>query len=295
MKKNLYYQHVFGRTNAIKEFIYNFFLAISSWPRLILEVFLRKNMGERYFSFSNCVLIIVILCYLPFPITQLKSAVQAFSPGQAGSGQANINDYMRSMGGSMGGAVNRPATSENDSGQQSDFIHVTTTNITWYLFLIGFFIAALKRRKEVERLPSVFDFARFSLSSGVTVPALFNVKIGKRPTDIRVVSTIIEPAIFLIIGFILHLCQQLVGDLLMICSVIYSLSYFAAYHIGDNYIMDKIDEIICNENLKESLVEGREPVNNKGFNFEPRMPNDPGFRKTVYESFFEEEESSDAY
>ena len=296
MKKNLYYAHVFGRTNAIKEFIYNFFLAIASWPRLILEVFLRKNMGERYFSFSNVVLMLLILCYLPFPISQIKGAMQAFSPnqftsGQVNPGQININSYMQSLG---AGSLNRPQMPQQDSGQSSNFLHVLTTNITWYVFLAGVLFFALKRRKEVERLPSVFDFARFSLSTGNPYQALYNLPIGKQKADIRLVSTIIEPGICLVIGLVLIAAQQIVGDLIVICSVIYSLSYFAAYHIGDNYIMDKIDEIICNEDLKDSLVEGREPLNDRGFNFEPKMPNDPEFKRKVYESFFEEEESTEA-
>lgn len=291
MKKNLYYAHVFGRTNAIKEFIYNFFLAIASWPRLILEVFLRRNMGERYFSFSNAILILLVLCWLPFPIMKVKDTMNAFSTSQSNPSKLNLNELMQSQG----GGFNRPPGEQNESGGNSNFVHVITTNVTWYLFLVAFFFAALKRRKEIERLPSVFDFARFSLSTGLPLPAMFKVKLGKGETDIRIVSTIVEPAGFLIIGFILFLLHQLVGNLLMICSVIYSLSYFAAYHIGDNYIMDKIDEIICNEELKDSLVEGREPTDNRGFNFEPRMPNDPEFKRKVYDSFFEEDESSEAF
>lgn len=231
------------------------------------------------------------MCWLPFPITKFKDTVKAFSPTEVSSGKMNLNDLMQSQG----GAFNRPQANQNDSGESSDFIHVIKSNITWYLFLAVFFAAALKRRKEVERLPSVFDFARFSLSNGSPHPALYKFKLGKMETDVRIVSTIIEPAICFVIGFILFVLHQLVGNLLMVCSVIYSLSYFAAYHIGDNYIMDKIDEIICNEELKETLVDGREPVNDRGFNFEPRMPENPEYKKKVYESFFEEEESSEAF
>ena len=53
MTKNLYYRTVFMRVNSIKEIILGFFLAIASYPRMLLEVFTRKNMGERYFSLAT--------------------------------------------------------------------------------------------------------------------------------------------------------------------------------------------------------------------------------------------------
>ena len=95
MKKSLYYEHVFRRTNAIKEFIYSFFLAIASWPRLLLEVFLRRNMGERYFSFSTAVILLLILCWLPFPITAFRGAMNLMSPSPAANQQINLNSYLQ--------------------------------------------------------------------------------------------------------------------------------------------------------------------------------------------------------
>lgn len=61
MKKNLYFQTMFQRTNGIKMIILDFFLSIASWPRLMIEVFIRKNFGERYFSLAAAITITVIL------------------------------------------------------------------------------------------------------------------------------------------------------------------------------------------------------------------------------------------
>jgi hypothetical protein len=53
--------------------------------------------------------------------------------------------------------------------------------------------------------------------------------------------------------------------------------------------MDKIDEMICSEELVNSFVEGREPSQTRGFHASARKPADPEIRRKVAESFFEYE------
>ncbi|CAG5011145.1 hypothetical protein DYBT9275_04891 [Dyadobacter sp. CECT 9275] len=57
MKTNLYYRAVFRRQSMLNEFVMDFFLYFCSYPRLMLEVFVRKNFGERYFSFFSALMI----------------------------------------------------------------------------------------------------------------------------------------------------------------------------------------------------------------------------------------------
>ena len=83
--------------------------------------------------------------------------------------------------------------------------------------------------------------------------------------------------------------EQLIGFILVICSIVYSLSYRAAYYQGDQFVMDKIDEMICNEELVKSFVEGRTPDETRGFNFYGRRPADPETRRRVAETFVEDE------
>ena len=44
-KSNLYFQHVYGRKNLLMEFFNEVFLKISSYPRMVIEVMIRKNYG----------------------------------------------------------------------------------------------------------------------------------------------------------------------------------------------------------------------------------------------------------
>lgn len=66
MKKNLIFSSQFSRRNHIKEFFMGLFLDIASWPRLLLEVFVRRNMGERYFSFASVITLFLLLAAVPF-------------------------------------------------------------------------------------------------------------------------------------------------------------------------------------------------------------------------------------
>ena len=253
MKKNLYYQIMYRRGNFIKEFILGLFMGISSWLRLLLEVFIRKNMGERYFSFSSSIIVAVLLALLPFQIAE----VHRFFSG----------DF--------------------------SFWQVIGRNILWYLYLIAFLYHADLRRREVKRLPSVFDFARFSLSTGNIHPQFYNFSIDGTTPSVRTIETLLEPAFFFIIGLLLAIIGQSLGILLIVCSIIYSLSYVAAYHLGDNFVMDTIDEMICNEELVAAFVEGRDPSQTRGFNPYGRKPSDPEMRRRVVDDMMGGENTQD--
>jgi hypothetical protein len=253
MKKNLYYEAVFQRTNVIKILILSFFLAIASWPRLLLEVFVRKNFGERYFSIVSAVTIFFILAFVPY----FRSSISGFY-----------------------GSPSLWSTIKNDP--------------VWYLFLAAFLVMSILRQREVNREPSVFDFARFSLSNGLIDKRFYKIKVFGKPANPRNISTILEPGMFLAIGILLILLDQSVGILIAICSICYSLSYYGAYYIGDNFIMDKIDKMICNEELVDSFVGEKTPDQTRGFNAYGRRPANVDLRRKLVDSFFEDEDVTEA-
>lgn len=257
MKKNLYYKSMYGRSNVLKGSILAFFFAFSSYPRLLLEVFIRKNFGERYFSFMSAITVTIFLSIFPFV--------------SAGISQ------MLSFGG---------------YGRSFDFGDLFQHYFTWYLFLIAFMYKSMERDEEVKRLPSVFDFARFSLSTGERHPRILDFKWKGKSLDIRQVETLVEPGLFFFIGLFLMLIGQRVGTLLVICSIFYSLSYVAAYMIGDHFIMDKIDELILSEELVESFVEGRDSSETRGVSIYGRRPTDPETRRKLAEMFIEDTEET---
>jgi uncharacterized membrane protein HdeD (DUF308 family) len=246
MKKNLYYRTVFKRSNTLKEGFLSFFLAFCSWPRMLIEVFIRKNQGERYFSFSGALTLLIILTLLPL-----------FSP------------FSQLYG--------------------SSFTSFLGIFLTWYLYLAGFLYMTIQRRNEIKRLPSVYDFGRFSLSTGYIHPQFRTLEFMGKPFSIRTIETLLEPGVFGVAGFVLWMSGQPIGFILLVSGIFYSFSYMAAYHQGDNFVMDKIDEMICNEELVKAFVEGRSPDETRGLNYYGRRPADPEARRRIAETFIEEE------
>lgn len=249
MKKNMYYRAVIRRHYAIDEAILNFFLAFSSLPKLLLEVFIRKNMGERYFSLT------------------------------AGLGMAFILGILPLM---YDGAMSRFFNGYSSETFQLKFA-------SWYVFLVAFLFMCFRRYEEIQRLPSVFDFGRFSLSTGEVFPQFFEFEIGGKKPDIRLIETLLEPGACALIGLPLMWLGQPIGTVIFVSSIFYSLSYMGAYRQGDHFIMDKIDEMICNEEMVDSFVEGRDASQTRGVSFYGRRPADPETRRKLVDSFIEED------
>lgn len=66
MKKTLNFSQTLQRVNEVKAMIYSFFLYFASYPRLLLEVFIRKGFGERYFKLSSALTVALLLAVWPF-------------------------------------------------------------------------------------------------------------------------------------------------------------------------------------------------------------------------------------
>lgn len=66
MKRNLYYRQMYQGNTRIDAVGAHYASGIMSWGRMLLEVFIRKNFGERYFSLGKAVIAFVILIVVPF-------------------------------------------------------------------------------------------------------------------------------------------------------------------------------------------------------------------------------------
>jgi hypothetical protein len=250
MQKNLYYRTVLRRQNVLKNFFLDGFLNAASYPRLLLEVFVRRNFGERYFNFASAVTVFVLGALIPVILNKTGNFIRR------GYGYSEGSNFW-------------------------------TSYTTWYLFLFAFLYFAWQRRKEVKRNPSVFDFGRFSLYSGDIHPAFLNVKIAGKVQSTRTIETLIEPGIFLLAGLLLGLLGQQVSWLLVISSLAYRFSYVAAYKHGDNFVMDMIDESILNEELESAFINNEDASNTRGVRFYARKPNSKMLRRKLSTHFTE--------
>lgn len=241
-KVNLYYSTIYKRQNGFKMFFLGLAYSVSSYPRLIMEVFIRRSMGERYYNLGAALFIGIILTILPLALTA----------GFAGMSTGEI----------------------------------ASKYLSWYTFFAAFFYFNSIRYREIKREPSVFDFGKFSMSTGYSLPFFRTITLFGKRANPRSIAIIYEPGLFVIGGFLLYLLGQQLGILCMVCGVIYSLSYMAAYKMGDEFVMDQIDQMICKEEMYDSFVLSRMPEETRGFNFFGRGPQDEGQREDLMDSFF---------
>lgn len=257
MKRRTYYQTFYQRNNIIKTMLGELLQSIAIAFRMFIEVFTRKNFGERYFSFPLGIFLAAALALMPY--------IKAFK-----------------------GPYSSP-----------DIMDVIIDNITWYIYVAAFLVFCWFRKQEIKRLPSVFDFERFSLSTGsfqlFMIDLFMKIEISGKPIVLdddnniyaRRYEILLEPLIPFLLGILLMILKQPIGTILVISSLLYSYSYAVAYTRGDHFMMDKIDEMICNEGLVSTFVEGSEETH-KGFRPYGRKPVDEDKRRQMFDSMTED-------
>lgn len=248
MKKNLYYREVVGRNNILKKVIYDFAQKFASYPKIIIEVFLRKNFGERYFSLASSITVAVILALIPLGLKAWYDSSGAYR-----------------------------------FGPMNFWLHYGT----WYVFLAAFIYFFIKRNREIKHNPSVFDFEKFSLYSGDIDKRFRNPKYLGFVPNIRTIEIYLEPAVFFVAGIALAILQQTLSNIFWLVSIIYAISYAAQYKKGDHFVMDKIDEMIMNEEMETAFVEDEPADKTRGVRFYAKKPNARDLRKKVSENFIE--------
>lgn len=258
MKKQLSYRNVFQRENLIKKGIYTLFLSLASYPRLVLEVLIRKNFGERYFSLASGISVGLILGFIPV-ITK-----------------------------NIGGFLFRNQFGEGYYHEYGFWTRYTT----WYLFLAIFVYSIYLRWKESRRKPGIFNFEKFSLYMGEINPFFYNIELFGKKATTRKIEIYYEPALFFLAGLFLKFLGQPLGWLFIICSIFYCVSYAAAYSFGDNFTLDKIDEMIQNEKMHDAFVGENDNSNQHGFRWYGDRPNNKDQREKLYKTMFEDEDSA---
>lgn len=266
-EKTLQYSSRFGRDESwLKLIIWQFFLIFQSPGRMLIEVFIRRDFGERYFRLSTAIGIFLFLVLWP-----LKPLVEREIMGFYLSGP-----YGRDL--------------PDLYSQQDHTWHFLSYGL-WYVYAGLFLWVCIGHHKAMKRAPSVFDFARYSMSSGYINKKFADMaKNFGREGDIRFIEIWLEPLPFFLIGFMLSGMGQQLGPLLMASAVVYSFSYRMAYRWGDNYVMDIIDNMIVNRDLTASFVDDVDPSETGGYRFLGRKPSDPRKRRAVLDNRMPDED-----
>lgn len=241
MKRNLYYKMVI-KHSALENNSVNLLIHILELPKTILLPFLRKNMGERYFSLLLA-LFMAGLIYIAIPYLKLGSVANVY--------------------------------------------HLQIFNTL-------FVVMSIVRYLQIRQAPSVFDFAKFSYYDGDYYPFFKKIKINGKSFSDRTIDIFIEPAFVLIIGFIITVVfTSPAGLLIMICAVCYSVSNLLKARLADHFIMDKIDEIICNQEFSTSFAKGEEVSPRKIPISYPNRPTNDELRNNISDLFKDDKDDDD--
>lgn len=261
MKKNLYFRTVLRRRSLLKEKTLNFLLKYASAPRMLLEVFIRRKFGRRYFSFYSALMLAAIMIGVVKAYMWVESVISFLFPRQLFAYKAGETE------------ANMPPAGPDQ--------------LFWfYAFLGAFLLFSAWRQLEITNRPNRYDFDHFSLSSGEFNPWVLRLCKVVGITNVRYIETYVEPGLVLLLAAVVDSLFDLnIAYFLMLMSLFYSLSYMAAYEIGDNFVMDKVDERICNEELERAFVEGLDSSQTRGVRFYGRAPSDQNTRRKMAESF----------
>lgn len=256
MQQNLYFRTAFRRENVIKSFLFDLMMKLSSYPKLIIEVVLRKNFGRRYFSLTSALTVLILILAIPVFSHRLTSFIGKYY------------------------------------GESSGFWEIYGT---WYVYAVIYAYFAFRRWLEVKYSPSAFDFTKFSLYAGDIDLRFSKIDFFGKP-DIRIIETLFEPALYFVFGGLLYfLLGQNVGMLFMVCSVFYSISYRAAYKQGDDFILDKIDEALMNEQFGNAFIEGFYGPRAKGVTYYMQKPTSRSLREKMTDSIVVDNYGDDNY
>ncbi len=282
-KKPDYYQP-YKRVQIAKELLADLFIGISSWPRLVLEIPLRRDLGERFFSLGTCIWIVTL-----FAVTPYLTLIDWRAVFSQRTSYMSIDDLPK-----------------------FSLWQLAKLYPGWYFLTTLFLGAAVKRRLEIVRYNRIWDMNRYSYSSGKIYPIFYNpwtIRLSLREgqfklgsvhigflgrtftlyaslvrvfVSARTVETFIEPVFGFVCGYLIrNLISETAGYLIQVCSVMYSFSSIAFYYRGDHFFMDRNDGRIIAEEHEQTFITNA-PINpESGYRYVGRRPATQELRKRL--------------
>ncbi|MGN7822917.1 hypothetical protein ACTJJB_22550 [Chitinophaga sp. 22536] len=197
--------------------------AVSLYPRLLLETFIRRNFGRRYYSFSNALKIAFVLAVLPlffwFPVFHFLFPALFPAPGYS----TDTPTYF--------------------------WAHYAT----WYAFIAAFLVCAVQRKREAMKNRNM------TTGLGTSFPFFDKIRLFGQPLTGRFIETIAEPLFTFLIGWFLYKLGEKIGIVIMVSSVCYSISYLYAYRSADEKLMDMHDDQQSGTVYRDALSGAKQP------------------------------------
>ncbi len=274
MKTNRYYRTVLQRSNSFVQWFTGLFDAFASSCLLLLEVFIRKDFGKRYFNFQSVIQLAFLLAVIPVLILKVPEWLGMMGLGSSPS--------LSTFDGTIPAPVSRKLSS------------LFPRYLCWYVFIAGFLAIGLWHQIAMMFGKPANDTYKFSLYSGTFHPLFERIKIPGILVNGRLVECLLEPLFFFVIGVFFWMIGQTLGYLLMFASFTYAMHYVGSYRKGDHFVMDILDGMISNAEMENAFVKGLDGSQTNGFQFRGTLPADEELRRTMLPLILEEEEAVSA-
>ena len=232
-----YFRAVYYYENILKSVGYGFIKALAHWPSILIHVFTRKNMGERYYTLAAPVTFSIILL-LPF---FLKEELYFFEDIVEYFNYFSISFLVVFLGFSIKRRLEIKRTShEFDETSFSKF--------------------------EGERV--LYDWTTLKFK---------NNKVVQELLDKHFIETRFESMLAVVAGLILLIFpfSFLVGLLLFISGLLDMARTHVRYAKGRDFVLDYYDNLIISEEFKDTFVNNKPPKESRNLDLTllPRSKN----------------------
>ncbi len=149
---------------------------------------------------------------------------------------------------------------------------------------------SIKHRMEISKYGTTYDFKRFSLSQGEIAPFWYRL-IGQKILGIKIneymIHIVFEPALGFLVGSLLLIFpfSRLVGGVLIFSAICFAIKNFTQAQLGRNWVLDIIDDKICNELNHDIFIEDKPSQETKGVYLPIELPKEEETRKIIYDAF----------
>lgn len=235
MRKESFFREVIERENPIGRGVMNFALLSAPYFRMLIEVFIRKDFGRRYFNMGFAISAAIATSLIPtFSIIAIL---------------AGRNPDLLKVVGVFGTwfffiyLFIRKCIARNKEVEKGPPV----INFKKYTLSSGF-----PQKWYLEFLQKYF--------------------IKGKKVNVREMETFYEPLPFFLAGIALTILFQPIGFYLIVSSIMYSLGYRYAYKLGDDYVMRINDEYIVKKDLSEKMPDNPDGRFESGFTAQFGIP-----------------------
>jgi hypothetical protein len=230
------------RSSFVSDTVLPFFSNWASRPRLLLEVFVRKNFGRNYFNMGSVFSVLWRVVVFPI-VVYYGPKLWKFLFGHETYEDAIIRTYKASSKNYWLYELER----RKEAHKVTFNTEFWGTYGTWYILALAFLVFAIIRWSETRSGKN--NSHHQSTYMGDIHPLFFKLDFLGKANE-RNIAILYEPMLFIIVGFILTKFGQNVGWLIIVSAIFYSLGNYADYRFADGVLTTTTDQIKNNEAIK---------------------------------------------